>query len=283
MAVDRYVSTFTVTLNAGQTLAFPHFLVANGQAATPTTVLPDRATEIVCTVAGATTATFNNPTAGPLTAVFIATFIHSINRAPSDMPNAPVLWKGANPVSPGGAGFALWSDATALASDPIVHVPTEFGVWLTFQEGGGDQGVLVPANTNAGLDGTVLQIEGAFSVPTEGVATVGYQFLVQGQAVGTVLLGGGENYAGLAYVQVRVVWNADGGCLVDGTVHYTNNLGPAAIAKLVYPEQTPVIDPTLPAAVVAQVQWLDPDEGADEASMVRLSARVFQGHPPPGP
>lgn len=96
MAVDRYVSTRSVALLAGQTLVLPHFLVANGAPAVPTTVLPDRATEAACTAVDATNATYHNPTAGPLTAVFVATFIHSINRAPSDMPDAPVLWQGAN-------------------------------------------------------------------------------------------------------------------------------------------------------------------------------------------
>lgn len=285
MPVDRYVSTRSVTLLAGQTLALPHFLTANGAPALPTTVMPDRATEITCPAADTVNVTYHNPTAGPLTAVFIATFIHSINRAPTDMPDAPVLWQGANPVSPGGAGFALWSDATATNSDAIPH--TDENVWHTFQDPitPGDQGITAPAGVNAGKDGTVLQIEASFDIPTEGEATAGYRFLVQGVPMITFLLGGGEAYSGVAYVQARLVYNNDGVIFNDATLHYLNELGgpPQAFAKILFPEEAAGIDPTLPIDIVAQVEFLDPLAPAYAATMKRLSARIFQGHPPVGP
>lgn len=142
----------TVTIAGGGVLVLAHNLTDGaGNRYVPNIVMPERSTELVVTTADATTVTYSNPSADPLTAIFLVQFDHTIQQAtpPAGNPPFQYWWQGATSAivpgtltsncfvyqptaeGPGTAGPVVFSDWATLyaALDAARTIANDDGCW----------------------------------------------------------------------------------------------------------------------------------------------------------
>jgi hypothetical protein len=123
---DRFVSRVSVTLAAGASTTVAHGLIVNGAAVVPQKIEVDRISAMQVDSATSTTITVSNPGKSSSVAIFLCTYIHSIQAKPAD--TAPGWWwKGgfnAGSTSPFLPDNAYYVDSTATASATLRVYPT---------------------------------------------------------------------------------------------------------------------------------------------------------------
>jgi uncharacterized protein YfiM (DUF2279 family) len=116
MPAQLLVNVFSVgPLAGGASITIPHGLNAAGAGLVPTQIIPNYAVNIVVSAVNATTATFTNADASPLSAVFRCEYDHSIHAVDAD----PLYWQGAQ--TGGGTGVVLAGDVTGPSAANTVE------------------------------------------------------------------------------------------------------------------------------------------------------------------